>query len=227
MPCQICPAEELIEAYALAFDLRITQTAARVKQAYEAMDIYMLREEPPIEPARFVILTISIVVAGLCASDLVSHENHGHTRREHRDGQKVLHLSISKLLHCGIIARAFNAAVPASVVVCAVALVFPIRLIMLLIIRDEVVQCETVMTRHIVNTLLRPALFMTVNCGATEQAISKPSHRCLFPTKKASNVVSEFSVPLLPTVPDEAADLVKAGRVPGLGDELGSSKHRV
>src|SRR5437867_5209887 len=83
------------------------------------------------------------------------------------------------------------------------------------------------MTRHIVNTLLDLAFFMTVNCGAAEQAVSKPSYRSLFPTKKAPHVVSEPSVPLLPTIADEAAYLVKTGCVPCLGDELGSGERRV
>src|SRR4029077_2815945 len=152
---------------------------------------------------------------------------HGHTRRVHRDGQKVLHLPVSELLHSGIIAGTFNAAVPASVVVRAVTVVFAVCFVVLLVIRDEVVQCEAVMTRHIVNTLLNLAFFMTVNCGATEQAVSKPSHRSLFPTKKAPHVVSEPSVPLLPTVPDEVADLVEPGGVPGLGNELAAGERRV
>src|SRR4029434_8558573 len=83
------------------------------------------------------------------------------------------------------------------------------------------------MTRHEVDTLLDLALFMTVNCRAAEQAVRKTSHRSLFPTKKAPHVVSEFSVPLLPTVADEPADFVEAGRVPGLGNELGPSDRRV
>src|SRR5437867_5366120 len=83
------------------------------------------------------------------------------------------------------------------------------------------------MTRHIVNALLNLAFFMTVNCGATEQAVSKPSDRSLFPTKKAPHIVSEPSVPLLPTVADEAAYFVKAGRVPRLGDKLGPGERRV
>src|SRR5712692_1777516 len=83
------------------------------------------------------------------------------------------------------------------------------------------------MTRHIVNTLLNLAFFMTVNCGATEQAVSKPSHGPLLPTKKAPHIVSEPSVPLLPTVPDKAAHFVKAGCVPCLGDELGPGERRL
>jgi hypothetical protein len=33
----------------------------------------------------------------LCAPHLVAHEHHGHTRREHRNGQEILHLPISGL----------------------------------------------------------------------------------------------------------------------------------
>src|SRR6266403_2865120 len=83
------------------------------------------------------------------------------------------------------------------------------------------------MTRHIVNTLLNLAFFMTVNCGATEQAVSKPSDRAVLPAEKAPHIVSEPPVPLFPTVADEVAYLVEAGRVPRLGDELGSGEGRV
>ena len=86
MPCQICPAEELVEAYALAFDLRLPQTAPRVEQCDEPVDICMLREEPPIEPAGFIILTIGIVVSELRPPHLIAHENHRHARRKHCDG---------------------------------------------------------------------------------------------------------------------------------------------
>src|SRR5689334_22778692 len=102
------------------------------------MDICMLREERPVEPAGFVILTIGIIVPTLCAPHFVTHEQHGHTHSEQRDGQKVLHLPVSELLHCGIIGGTFNAAVPAAVVVGAVTVVFAVGFVMLVVIRDEV-----------------------------------------------------------------------------------------
>src|SRR6266481_3672578 len=122
------------------------------------MDICVLCKEGPVEPASFVILAIGIIVSELCAPHFVTHENHGHTRREHRGGQKVLDLAVSELFHSGIVGGTFNAAVPASVVVCAIAVVFAIRLIVLSLVRDEVVQCEAVMARHIVNTLDRKSV---------------------------------------------------------------------
>ena len=125
-----------------------------------------------------------------------------------------------ELLHTGIISGTFNTAVPASVVVGTVAVVFAVRFVVLVIVRDEVVEGEAVVTRHEIDALLSLAFLMTVNCRATEQAVGKASHRILFAAKKAPNIVSKPPVPLLPTVADEAADLVEAGRIPGLGDEL-------
>ena len=86
MPRQVRPAEEPVEAYALAFNLRTSQTAPRVEQRDEPVNICMLREEPPIEPAGFIVLTIGIVVSELRPPHLIAHENHRYPRRKHRDG---------------------------------------------------------------------------------------------------------------------------------------------
>src|SRR5262245_28551489 len=153
------------------------------------MDIAMLREERPVEPAAFVILTIGIIVPALCASRFVTHEQHGHTHREHRDGQKILHLPVSELLHRGIIGGTFNAAVPAAVVVGAVTVVFAVCFVVLVVIRDEVVQGEAVMTRHKVYTFLSLAFFMAINGRDPEQTVSKASHRTIFYTNKAQLLV--------------------------------------
>ena len=131
MPCQIRPAEEPVEAYALAFDLRIPQTAPRIQQRDEPMHICMLREEPPIEPAGFIILTIGIVVSELRPPHLIAHENHRHPRRKHGDGQKVLDLAVSELFHRWIVAGTLGSAIPASVIVCAVTVAFAVRFVVL------------------------------------------------------------------------------------------------
>src|SRR6478736_7742858 len=77
------------------------------------------------------------------------------------------------------------------------------------------------MTSDEINALLSLAFFMTVNCRATKQPVSKVSDRILFAAKKTPNIVSKPPVPLPPTISDEAAYLIKPGRVPSLGDDLG------
>src|SRR5262247_432637 len=43
--------------------------------------------------------------------------------------------------------------------------------------------------------------------------------------EKATDVITEASVPFSPTIPDEAAYLVEAGRIPRFGDKLRAGKH--
>src|SRR4029450_1351209 len=154
-------------------------------------NVGMLCKKRPIEPARFIILAIGIVIPTLCPPHFVTHEKHGHTNRKHRYRQKVLHLPISNLLHSGIIGKTFNTAVPTSIVIRPVAIVFAICFVVFAIIRDQVVERETVVTRHEVDALLGLAFLVTVNLGAAKQAVRKASDRTIFPTKKTPNIIWE------------------------------------
>src|SRR4029453_460408 len=83
------------------------------------------------------------------------------------------------------------------------------------------------MARHKIHALLSLAFFMTINCRAANQTVGKTCHRPFFATKETPHVIPKPSIPFLPTVSDEAAYLIKAGRVPCLRDEFGSRKLRV
>jgi hypothetical protein len=43
----------------------------------------------PVQPRRLVVLTIGVVVAALCAAELVASDEHGNALREEKRGQKV------------------------------------------------------------------------------------------------------------------------------------------
>ena len=105
----------------------------------------------------------------LRAPHFVAHQDHRHAERKHRDGQEVLHLPVAQLLDCGIVGRAFDAAIPASVVVGAVAVVFAVGFVVLLVIGDEIVEREPVVTGHEVDALLGFAFLVTIDLGAAEQ----------------------------------------------------------
>src|SRR5262249_42752738 len=62
---------------------------------------------------------------------------------------------------------------------------------------------------------------------ATEYAVGQAPHCTLFAAEEAADIVAEPAVPLLPTVPNEAADLIQAGSIPRLGDELRARQDRV
>ena len=67
------------------------------------MHIRVLYEQRPIEPIRFVVLTVSVVVAVLRAPDFIAHQEHGKPKREQRDGHEILHLAVSESLNFRIV----------------------------------------------------------------------------------------------------------------------------
>src|SRR6478672_510926 len=227
VPDQVHAAEELVQANALPLGFWVPQNTSRIEQRDETMDVSMLCEQHPIEPAGFVVLAIGVVVPKLCSPHFVTHEKHGHTDRKHRYGQKIFYLPVSELLRTGIIGRTFNTAVPTSIVVRPVAVIFAVCFVVLGVIRDEVIEGEAVMARYKINALLGLAFLVTVNRRAASQPVRKVSNRMLLSAKKTPDIISKSPVPLLPTVSDETADLVKSGRIPGFGDEFGSRKLRV
>src|SRR5215475_8641572 len=118
------------------------------------MYISVLRYQRPIKPTGLIVLAIGVVVATLCAPDLVTHRNHRQAQREHGHGQKVLYLPVAYLFYLPVIAWAFYAPVPASVVVDAVMVGLAVQLIVLLVVRDKIVKREAVVTCHEVHALI-------------------------------------------------------------------------
>ena len=81
-------------------------------------------------------MAVGVVITVLRSPNFIAHREHRQTEREHCDGKEILHLTVSEFLNCRIIGRTFNTAVPASIVVCAVAVVFAIGFIVFLVVRD-------------------------------------------------------------------------------------------
>ena len=77
---------------------------------------------------------------------------------EQRDGQEILDLPVPQLLDCRIVGRTFDAAVPAAIVVGAVAVVLAVRFIVLLVVGDEIVEREAIVAGDEVDALLGFAL---------------------------------------------------------------------
>src|SRR5690348_16521763 len=127
------------------------------------MHIRVLREQRPVEPIPFVVLTISVVVAVLSSPDFVAHQEHGKAKRKHGYGHEVLHLAGSESLNFGIRGWTLDTAVPAPIVIAAVAVFLTIGIVMLLVVRDQVIQCKSIVTRDEVHALLCLALLMPID----------------------------------------------------------------
>ena len=72
-------------------------------------------------------------------------QNHRHALREQQRRQKIPLLPFAQFDDLRIVCRAFRAAVPGVIVVRAVAVVFAVRLIVLIVVADQIVQREAIM----------------------------------------------------------------------------------
>src|SRR5215831_6437298 len=112
------------------------------------MYISVLRYQRPIKPTGLIVLAIGVVVATLCAPDLVTHRNHRQTQREHGHGQKILYLPVSYFFYVGVVRWAFDPPVVAPVVVGTIPVGLAVQLIVFLVVRDKIVKREAVVTCH-------------------------------------------------------------------------------
>ncbi len=92
-----------------------------------------------------------------------AHHEHRHAQRHDRDGEEVLDLAIPQLLDGRVVGRPLDPAVPALVVVPAVAVLFAVGVVVLGVKRDEIVEGEAVMTGREVDALLRLAPLVAVD----------------------------------------------------------------
>ncbi len=220
MPRFIRLPDQLGQAYALALVLHVPQEPSRIEERHEPMHICVFGDQRPVEPVDVVVMAVGVVVAALCTPHFVAHEDHGQTHGKQRDGQEVLHLPVPQLFDYRIVRRTLDAAVPASIVVGSVPVLFAVRFIVLAVVRDEVVEREPIVAGHEVDALLRFALLVSIHLRASDHAVGKARQRTLFTAEEAAGIVAEPPVPFFPTVPDEAAHLVEPGRIPRFGNKL-------
>src|SRR5205085_10856326 len=136
----------------------------------EPEDALVLLGQAPVEPADVAVLAIGVVVALLGPADLVAAGDHRDALRQEQDGRHVLDLAAAELVEAGIVARAFDAAVPAVVVVGAVVVPFAVGLVVLLVVRDEVVQREAIVAGDEVDAVDRQMAARLVEIGAAGHA---------------------------------------------------------
>src|SRR4051812_32471663 len=98
---------------------RLAQAQDRAREFEEGG---LLAGQVPIKPRQRRILAIGVVVAVLRMTELVAGQQHRHTLREEQRGEEVPLLPCAKRRDFAVLRRAFLAAVPAIVIVAAVAI---------------------------------------------------------------------------------------------------------
>src|ERR1700761_7106335 len=104
----------------------------------------------PTDPADLAVLAISIVVAVLRVADLVAGPQQRHALCEKQTGELVLAQLAAQRDDSGIVGRAFDPAIVAVIVVGAVAIVFAVGFVVLLVVCEQIGQREAVMDGDVV-----------------------------------------------------------------------------
>src|SRR5580765_4593390 len=135
------------------------------------MHIRMLHKQRPIKPIPFVVLTVSVVVPVLCSAHFIAHQEHGKAKRKHSDGHEILDLAVSESLNLNIRSWTFDTAIPAPIVIATVTVFLTIGIVMLLVVRDQVIQRKSIVTGNEVHALLCLALLMPIDLVAAEESV--------------------------------------------------------
>src|SRR5271166_6003769 len=170
----------------------------------------------PVKPVELVVLAIGIVVAMLRPAELVSAQDHRHALRnknsshqvatlssvrlaegvamilggdefrKKNSGHQVATLTSAKPVHRQVVRWPFLAAIPGVVVVVPVPVFFAVRFVVLFVVRDQVVQSESVVCRDIVDACERSFALVLVEVGAPGQPIRELRHRVVVSLPVAS-----------------------------------------
>src|SRR5579859_8289278 len=119
--------------------------AERDHRLAKAQQLPILFRQGPVKPVDGVVLAVGIVIAQLCSPDLVASDKHRHTLREHEDGHKVLALSQPQRFYLWVIGRSLYSTVPTHIVIVPITIAFPIQLVMLIVVRNQVIERKAIM----------------------------------------------------------------------------------
>ena len=128
--CSPCPPKKRVR--------RNTGCGGRSSISRSVNSSSSMSQRIPVEPRELVVLAPRVVVAVLRAAQLVAAEQHRHALREQQRRQEVALLARAQRVDRGIVGRPFDAAVPRAVVVGAVVVVLAVRLVVLVVVRDEI-----------------------------------------------------------------------------------------
>ena len=76
VPFKLSLPQQLVKCELSVFRCYIAAEAERNKHLDKAVDVSVLSQEAPVEPADLIVLTVCIVIPSLAAPHLVAHQQH-------------------------------------------------------------------------------------------------------------------------------------------------------
>lgn len=178
----------------------------------------------PKKPVDFIVLHVGVVIALSGVAILISHEKHRNALREKKSEEKVAHLPLSQLGDVRILCRSFNAAIPAVVLVVAVAVVFLIGEVVFLIVADQIAQSESVVRCDEIDAAQRRA----VDHFTAAKNIGKNARFSWRSFEKSPDDIAIASIPFRPMAPfGKIAELIQARCIPRFSDQFDFRKGEV
>ncbi|OIQ65544.1 hypothetical protein GALL_528960 [mine drainage metagenome] len=184
-------------------------------------------ETLPADPASFVILAIDVVVAVLGVADFIAGQNERHSLRKQQAGELVFPQLTTKRRDRRVIGRTFMSAIVAVVVVGAVAVVLAIGLVVFCVVAEQIGKREAIMDGDVIDAGAGTAAVVVEQIGRAGHAAGDFADQAAFAAPVAAHRAAVAVIPFRP-LRRKGADLIAAhAEVPGLGDELDGSEHRV
>src|SRR3954469_14863003 len=112
-------------------------------------------------------------------------------------------------MYPGVVGRPLDAVVPADVVVHPVPVALAVRVVVLPVVRDEVVEGEAVVGRDEVDAVRRAARLALIDVRAAGDSRGDRRDQPAVAAHELPDVVAESSVPLRPAGAGELADVIE------------------
>src|SRR5262249_10345372 len=191
--------------------LQLREAMAKARELADKVGHIVLAAQPwPVDPAGLVVLAVGVVVATLTVAAFVSRQQQRHALCQKQAGQVVTAQFASERNDIGIVRCTFGSAISAEVIIGTVVIVFAIGLVVLLLVADEIIECEAVMHGHVVNAAVQPAAIVLELRGRSGHTVRQIADEGSLAAPEAANGLAVEIVPLRPSG-RERADLIAAG----------------
>ena len=120
-------------------------SAKRDQMHCEIMQLRSILRPGPLHPAQFTVDTVRIRISLLAVEHLIPRADHRRTLGKHHHRKRIFHLSHTQTADLPLSGGTLRAAVPGVFIQRAVPVILAVFLIVLVIVRDQVTQRESVM----------------------------------------------------------------------------------